>query len=41
MNPELEIYKKNRIRDFQNIYNANISRLYSTLVNNVRNIQSN
>ena len=39
MNPELEIYKKNRISEFQNIYNNNVSRLYSTLVNNVRNIQ--
>ena len=40
MNPELEIYKKNRISEFQNIYNNNVSRLYSALVNNVRNIQS-
>ena len=40
MNPELEIYKKNRINEFQNIYNSNISRLYVALVNNVRNIQS-
>ena len=40
MNTELDIYKQNRIREFQNIYNTNISRLYSSLVNNVRNIQS-
>jgi hypothetical protein len=40
MNPELDIYKKNRISEFQNIYNTNVSRLYVTLVNNVRNIQS-
>ena len=39
MNPELEIYKQNRIREYQNIYNANISRLYSHLVMNIRNIQ--
>jgi hypothetical protein len=39
MNPELEIYKQNRIREYQNIYNANISRLYSDLVMNIRNIQ--
>jgi hypothetical protein len=40
MNTELDIYKQNRIREIQNIYNTNISRLYSSLVNNVRNIQS-
>jgi len=40
MNPELDIYKKNRISEFQNIYNTNVSRLYVALVNNVRNIQS-
>jgi hypothetical protein len=39
MNPELQIYKQNRIREYQNIYNSNISRLYSDLVINVRNIQ--
>ena len=40
MNPELEIYKKNRISEFQKIYNNNVSRLYSSLVSNIRNIQS-
>jgi hypothetical protein len=40
MNPELEIYKKNRISEFQNIYNTNVSSLYSILINNVRNVQS-
>lgn len=40
MNSELDIYKKNRISEFQNIYNSNVSRLYVALVNNVRNIQS-
>jgi hypothetical protein len=40
MNPELEIYKKNRINEYQNTYNANVMRLYSALVNNIRNIQN-
>ena len=40
MNPELEIYKKNRISEFQNIYNSNVSSLYSVLVNNVRSVQT-
>ena len=40
MTTELEIYKKNRISEFQNIYNTNVTRLYSVLLNNVRNIQS-
>jgi len=39
MNPELDIYKQNKIRNLQNIYNVNVSRLYSTLITNVRNIQ--
>ena len=39
MNPELEIYKQNRIREYQNIYNVNVSSLYSALVNNLRNVQ--
>ena len=40
MNPELEIYKKNRINENQNIYNNNVSRLYSALINNIKSIQS-
>ena len=39
MNTELDIYKKNRISEFQNIYNTNVSTLYSVLVNNVRSVQ--
>lgn len=40
MNPELQIYKQNRIREYQNIYNSNISLLYSDLVINIRNVQT-
>ena len=40
MNSELDIYKQNRIRELQNIYNNNASRLYSDLDKNVKNIQS-
>ena len=40
MNPELEIYKKNRISEFQNIYNTNVSSLYSILVNSIRSTKS-
>ena len=39
MSNELAIYKQNRIRALQNIYNANISRIYSALISNVRSIQ--
>lgn len=39
MSNELAIYKQNRIRALQNIYNANISRIYSALIANVRSIQ--
>ena len=39
MNPELDIYKQNRIQNLQNIYNGNISRLYSALITNIRNNQ--
>jgi metacaspase-1 len=39
-NNELSVYKKNRINDLTNIYNTNISRLYSTAVMNIRNIQN-
>lgn len=40
MSNELAIYKQNRIRALQNIYNANISRIYSALVSNIRSIQN-
>jgi hypothetical protein len=39
MSNELAIYKQNRVRALQNIYNANISRIYSALISNVRSIQ--
>jgi hypothetical protein len=39
MSNELAIYKQNRIRALQNIYNANIFRIYSALISNVRSIQ--
>ena len=39
MSLELSIYKQNRIKEFQNIYNSNTSRLYSNVVINIRNIQ--
>ena len=40
MSNELAIYKQNKIRALQKIYNANISRIYSALVANVRSIQN-
>jgi hypothetical protein len=40
MSNELAIYKQNRIRALQNIYNANISRIYSALIANVRSTQN-
>ena len=40
MSNELAIYKQKRIRALQNIYNANISRMYSALVANVRGVQN-
>uniref|UniRef100_A0A6C0IHP7 Peptidase C14 caspase domain-containing protein n=1 Tax=viral metagenome TaxID=1070528 RepID=A0A6C0IHP7_9ZZZZ len=40
MTTELDIYKKNRINEIQNIYNTNVARLYSDLANNIKNIQS-
>jgi len=40
MSLELSIYKQNRIKEFQNIYNINTSRLYSNVVINIRNIQN-
>jgi hypothetical protein len=39
MNQELDIYKQTKIRNLHNIYNINVSRLYSTLIINIRNIQ--
>ena len=39
MKSELDIYKQNRIQNLQNIYNGNISRLYSTLITNIKNNQ--
>jgi len=40
MSSELSIYKQNRIKDLQNIYNINLSRLYSALAVNIRNVQN-
>lgn len=40
MSNELVTYKQNRIRSLQNIYNANISRIYSALIANVRSVQN-
>jgi hypothetical protein len=40
MSNELAIYKQNKIRALQNIYNANISRIYSALLANVRSVQT-
>ena len=39
MSNELQTYKENRIKSFISIYNSNVMRLKSNLVNNVRNIQ--
>jgi len=39
MSNELAIYKKNRINELQNIFNSNIARFNSELINNARNIQ--
>jgi hypothetical protein len=40
MSNELAIYKQNKIRALQNVYNANISRIYSALIANVRRVQN-
>lgn len=40
MSNELAIYKQNRIRALQNVYNTNISRIYSLLISNVRVVQN-
>jgi len=40
MSTELDIYKENRILELKNIYNENVSRLYSALTINVKNIQN-
>ena len=40
MSNELSTYKKNRINEITNLYNSTISRLYSTLLTNVRNVQN-
>jgi hypothetical protein len=39
MSNELAIYKKNRINELQNIFNSNVARFNSGLINNARNIQ--
>jgi hypothetical protein len=39
MSLELAIYKKNRINELQNIFNSNVARLNSALINNARNIK--
>ena len=39
MKSELDIYKQNRIQNLRNIYNGNISRLYSALITNIKNNQ--
>lgn len=39
-NNELSIYKNNRINELINIYNSNTSRLYSTFLANIRNVQT-
>jgi hypothetical protein len=38
MSSELSIYKQNRIKELQNIYNSNVSRLYSALNVNISNV---
>lgn len=40
MSKELAMYKKYRIAELQNIFNANVLRLYNALVTNVRNVQN-
>lgn len=40
MSNELSIYKQNRINEINKIYNTNLVRLNSTLVTNIRSIQS-
>ena len=40
MSNELSTYKRNRINEITNLYNSSISRLYSILLANVRNVQS-
>jgi hypothetical protein len=39
MSDELQTYKENRIKSFISIFNSNVMRLKTNLVNNVRNIQ--
>jgi len=39
MSKELAIYKQNRIIEFQNIYNANVAKLYANLMANITSIQ--
>jgi len=39
MSNELVIYKQNRIRVLQNIYTANVSRIYNALTENIRSVQ--
>jgi hypothetical protein len=39
MSLELAIYKKNRIKNLQNIFNSNVASLNAVLINNARNIQ--
>lgn len=39
MSNDLDIYKKNKIANFQIIYNANVSKLYAALVNNIANVK--
>ena len=39
MSTDLDIYKRNRINELNNIFNSNVARLYSALVSNIRNIQ--
>lgn len=36
---ELDVYKQNRINENNAIFNANVSRLYSTTLRNIRNVQ--
>jgi hypothetical protein len=40
MSNELAVYKKNRINDLQNIFNSNLARLNTDLINNARKIRN-
>jgi hypothetical protein len=40
MSNELAVYKKNRINNLQNIFNSNVARLNTDLINNARKIQN-